>query len=1006
MPWKTYAFGKLQQTLTYDTASAVATGQRGTLKTVTDGNSNVTTFTDWMRGIPKKITFADAKFKSATIGDLGQITSITDENGYTTAYGYDAMGRLNLIDYPDGDTPNWVNTTITFAKNGSAVYGLPAGHWEQTVATGNARKVTYFDALWRPVVVVTYDTANTAGTLSQSVTRYDADGRPVFASYPQRSQDPAVFNTWANPAVAPNALGTDTVYDALGRVTAVTQDSESGPLTANTAYLSNVDGPYTVLTNPRGFQTRTWFQAYDQPNYDTPAEIWHPEATRTVIDRDVFGKPKTLTRRNDAGTVSLTRSYAYNAHQELCRTVEPETGATLLGYDLAGNLKWSAAGLPGATPCEPNGTTPAVAVRRVDRTYDTRNRLKTLAFYGGLGNQTWTYTPDGLAQSIVTDNGGGDVVTNNYAYNKRRLMSSESLVWGAVNWPIVYDYNTYGHLASQNWHGLLVDYAPNALGQPTKAGAYASGVTYHPNGAMAQFTYGNGMTHTLSQNARGLPEISCDFYGTCTGAAALRDVYGYDQNGNVLAILDGRTGARSDRDMTYDGLDRLKTAVSPMFGNASYSYDALDNLTRVAIGGTAARDHYYCYDAAWRLTNLKTGSCAGTSVIGLGYDVQGNLINKNGVTYTFDLGNRLRSSSALASRYLYDGHGRRVLDQTSAGDKVSQYNQAGQLTLAGDGRANTVSEYVHLNGSLLAIRERDVGTGVYTTRYQHTDALGSPVAVTDANRVVIEKSEYEPYGGLLNRPLEDGPGYTGHVSDAATGLSYMQQRYYDPKIGGGRFLSVDPVTATSVGGNFNRYWYANNNPYRFTDPDGRESACFSTGVGCGLTPITAEIERKQAVAMAGLAATALAFVSPAASRQLLTWAGSNFGAVSTGTSVAAEAAGVTGTATAAMAAAVKSAYTVRIVEQAGDTVEILGKGAKGNITVIAEMVKKGGQLILNGAHISGQGKGTSSLKELKQLARALGQQQGAESVIIKGGVRTTGANPGKVPIEIKVKVDQ
>jgi len=46
------------------------------------------------------------------------------------------------------------------------------------------------------------------------------------------------------------------------------------------------------------------------------------------------------------------------------------------------------------------------------------------------------------------------------------------------------------------------------------------------------------------------------------------------------------------------------------------------------------------------------------------------------------------------------------------------------------------------------------------------------------------------------------------------------QRYYDPGIG--RFLSVDPVTADgNTGGNFNRYWYANNNPYKFTDPDGR-----------------------------------------------------------------------------------------------------------------------------------------------------------------------------------------
>lgn len=52
-------------------------------------------------------------------------------------------------------------------------------------------------------------------------------------------------------------------------------------------------------------------------------------------------------------------------------------------------------------------------------------------------------------------------------------------------------------------------------------------------------------------------------------------------------------------------------------------------------------------------------------------------------------------------------------------------------------------------------------------------------------------------------------------------VALMQQRYYDPGIG--RFLSVDPVTADgNTGGNFNRYKYAANNPYKFTDPDGRQ----------------------------------------------------------------------------------------------------------------------------------------------------------------------------------------
>jgi uncharacterized protein RhaS with RHS repeats len=49
------------------------------------------------------------------------------------------------------------------------------------------------------------------------------------------------------------------------------------------------------------------------------------------------------------------------------------------------------------------------------------------------------------------------------------------------------------------------------------------------------------------------------------------------------------------------------------------------------------------------------------------------------------------------------------------------------------------------------------------------------------------------------------------------------QRYYDPQIG--RFLSVDPVTAYGSGDmrHFNRYVYAFNNPYKFTDPDGRSA---------------------------------------------------------------------------------------------------------------------------------------------------------------------------------------
>ncbi|MBU2112696.1 MAG: RHS repeat-associated core domain-containing protein [Gammaproteobacteria bacterium] len=71
---------------------------------------------------------------------------------------------------------------------------------------------------------------------------------------------------------------------------------------------------------------------------------------------------------------------------------------------------------------------------------------------------------------------------------------------------------------------------------------------------------------------------------------------------------------------------------------------------------------------------------------------------------------------------------------------------------------------------------------------------------------------------------EDTPGYTGHLEDDDLQLTYMQARYYDPIIG--RFYSNDPVDMLGhmQRGNptmgFNRYAYVNNNPYKYTDPDG------------------------------------------------------------------------------------------------------------------------------------------------------------------------------------------
>jgi RHS repeat-associated protein len=83
----------------------------------------------------------------------------------------------------------------------------------------------------------------------------------------------------------------------------------------------------------------------------------------------------------------------------------------------------------------------------------------------------------------------------------------------------------------------------------------------------------------------------------------------------------------------------------------------------------------------------------------------------------------------------------------------------------------------------------------------------------------VRRTRYEAYGTTAAGHVPVQLGFTGHVNDADTGLVYMQQRYYDPIAA--RFLTVDPiVTDANAGTLFNRYEYGNNNPYRYTDPDG------------------------------------------------------------------------------------------------------------------------------------------------------------------------------------------
>lgn len=113
--------------------------------------------------------------------------------------------------------------------------------------------------------------------------------------------------------------------------------------------------------------------------------------------------------------------------------------------------------------------------------------------------------------------------------------------------------------------------------------------------------------------------------------------------------------------------------------------------------------------------------------------------------------------------------------------------------------------------------------GVEQVVYYHFDALGSPVAASDATGdYYLWKETYQPYGDRIQKQPNSANNtrwYTGHPHEETTGLTYMGARWYDPVVG--RFMGVDPQEFTEANPHsFNRYSYANNSPYKYIDPDG------------------------------------------------------------------------------------------------------------------------------------------------------------------------------------------
>jgi len=159
--------------------------------------------------------------------------------------------------------------------------------------------------------------------------------------------------------------------------------------------------------------------------------------------------------------------------------------------------------------------------------------------------------------------------------------------------------------------------------------------------------------------------------------------------------------------------------------------------------------------------------------------------------------------------------------------KLYWYGPAGEVLQETTLTNTLLDDYIFFNGNRTARRRKSDGAVFYFL----SDHLGSARVVTNVSGVIVEESDYYPYGGerIIVNALDNNYKFTGQERDTESGLDYFIARHYSSNLG--RFLQPDRVNVTwrrllQPGNTLNKYAYAANNPLLYVDPNGEDITVF------------------------------------------------------------------------------------------------------------------------------------------------------------------------------------
>jgi len=624
-------------------------------------------------GLLSSITARNGYVQSMHYNTSNQLTSVTDSYNRTLSFAY-LNGLLHAVTTPDGLTLTYTYTSVGANNQLTSVTYSTSPQTSQSYLYENS---TFPFSL----TGIIDEDGNRFATWT-----YDLSGR-VLTSQHAGGADLTTFGY-------NDTNGSRTVTSALGQVAVYTFTTLQG-----VPKVTQINRQATATT-----AAATAIFTYDANGYLASESDWNGNITTFV--NDVHGQPTSIIEAVGTSQArTTTTTYLSNYH--LPSQILGPGLIIKFTYDASGDLLTKAQ-TDNTTngPYQTNGQSrtwtytwsnfllssalgPRTDVSELTKfTYDSSGALTETTNALGQATKITQHLPGGLPQTVVDPNG----VTTNLTYDSRLRLLTSTLSTSAGALTTKYSYDPASNLLSVT----LPD--GSALANTYDAAHRLTGIAD---------LFANRIAYTLDADGNRINIAASNTGGTIArqhsatfdalgrllhdvGGVGQTTAYGYDANGNALAITDP---LQRSTQKTFDALNRVAKITNPAQGNTAVSYDANDRPLSVADpnGNTTA----YTYDGFGGVIQ-EVSPARGTTVYH--YDPDGNLVQKVDArgaiaNYTYDALDRVITATypddaAENVAYTYD----QVAGGFGVGRLTSVTDAAGTLTRTYDERGNLLAE--------------------------------------------------------------------------------------------------------------------------------------------------------------------------------------------------------------------------------------------------------------------------------------------------------------------------